>query len=207
MRQRGNLMRPGAVGAGGVVLLLLLTACGASGTAGSADRLGTPVASVPKVTGAAPSGGSGTDSYAPTDGPEGAIGRNVLSDYQTWWDAKVASFSSPDSDGIQLSLDSSGQALSDSLATLHELHDAKLVMVGAPRTSAVVQKLDLKANPATAVIEDCVDVSDWHQADAVTHEIKDPKPRLTRYLVTTKARQSDTGWSMVEVDREVGRTC
>ncbi|GAA0689121.1 hypothetical protein GCM10010193_49100 [Kitasatospora atroaurantiaca] len=207
MRQRGIVLRPGAVGAGGLVLLVLMTACSGGGSAGSTDRLATPEPGVASVAPVTPSGGSGTGAIAPTEGPEGAVGRVALRAYQSWWDAKIKAFADADSDGSQLSAYSSGQALSDSLASLHQLHEAKLVMVGTPRTSAVVKKLDLKANPQTAEIEDCLDVSEWHQADAVTQVVKDPPQRLSRYLSTTRLRKAGVGWIIVEVTREVGQTC
>ncbi|MEU9127184.1 hypothetical protein AB0D08_03540 [Kitasatospora sp. NPDC048540] len=190
-----------------MALLLVLSACGSSGSAGSAERLGTPVATVPHGNGVTPSSGSGAEPTVPTDGPEGAIGDTVLSAYQNWWDAKLDAFGRSDSDGAQLGVYSGGQALSDSLASLHQLHEANLVMIGTARTSPVVQKLDLQSDPQTAVVEDCLDVSEWHQADPVTHAVKDPAQRLSRYLSTTKLRKSSAGWLIVEVSREVGRTC
>ncbi|MEV4611246.1 hypothetical protein AB0K43_01400 [Kitasatospora sp. NPDC049258] len=190
-----------------MALLMLLSGCGSSGSAGSAERLGTPAASVPTGNGVIPSGGSGAESVVPTDGPEGAVGDTVLSTYQHWWDAKVEAYGRSDSDGAQLGAYSSGQALSDSVAGLHQLHEANLVMVGAPRTSPVVKNLDLRADPQTAVVEDCLDVSEWHQADPATHALEDPAQRLSRYVSTTKLRKSSAGWLIVETSREVGRTC
>ena len=207
MRRRGITVRSGVVGVGGLFLLTFLTACGGDPSAGSADRLSTPGAAASPITPVTPSSGSGTGVIAPTTGAEGAVGRLVLMAYQGWWDAKTAAFGRSDSDGTQLSADSSGQALSDSLASLHQLHEAKMVMVGAPRTSPVVKKLDLTANPQTATVEDCLDVSEWHQADAGTRAVKDPPQRLTRYLSTTELRKSAASWIVVEVTREVGQTC
>ncbi|WP_156178469.1 hypothetical protein [Saccharothrix sp. ST-888] len=190
-----------------MVLLTVLTACSGEGSAGSTDRLASPGASVATVAPVTPSGGSGTESIAPTEGPEGAVGRVVLRTYQSWWDAKVDAFGRLDSDGAQLSAYSGGQALSDSMASLHQLHEAKMVMVGLPRTSPRVSQVDLKANPQTAVVEDCLDVSEWHQADAASGATKDPQQRLSRYLAVTKLRKSGNSWLIVEVTREVGRTC
>src|SRR5690242_2666024 len=100
MRQRGIVLRPGAVGVSGLALLTLLTACGA--TAGSTDRLATPGPGVTGVTPVTPSSGSITDTPAPTDGPEGAVGRIILRTYQSWWDARITAFGRSDSDGTQL---------------------------------------------------------------------------------------------------------
>lgn len=207
MRQCGAVLRPGAVGIGGVVLAVLVSACGTAAPAGSAQRLGTPPPGGFAGTGVSPTGSSGTGTTAPTSGPQGAVARTVLTAYQDWWNAKIQAFGRSDSDAAQLSILSVGQALSDSLASLHQLHDAKLVMIGSPRISPVVTRLDLTANPPTATVEDCLDVSDWHQADASSRAIKDPPRRLSRYPSTTELRVSGNSWIVVEVDREVGRTC
>ena len=207
MRQRGNVLRPGAVGVGGVVMVILLSSCGGSGGAGSADRLGTSAPSVAAVTPVTPSGGSGTGGIAPTDGPEGAVGRTALRAYQDWWAAQTDAFARSDSDGSQLQAYSTGKALSEALANLHQLHEAKLVMIGSPRNSPVVNSVDVKSDPQTAVVGDCLDVTAWQQADATTHAIKAPQQALTRYPATVSLRKSGARWLIVDFKREVDRTC
>ncbi|MER6399663.1 hypothetical protein ACFWA9_12350 [Kitasatospora sp. NPDC059973] len=186
---------------------MLLTACGSGGGAGSVDHLGTAAPSVAGVNPVTPSGGSANVGIAPTEGPEGAAGRLALSTYQDWWQTQAADFARADSDGSQLETYSSGKALADALVNLRQLHDAKLVMIGAPRNSPVVKSVDLKADPQAAVIEDCLDVTDWHQADATTRAVKDPPRRLTRYIATVSLRQFQTRWLIYEFKREVDRTC
>ncbi|MFF2141959.1 hypothetical protein [Kitasatospora sp. NPDC058190] len=207
MRQRGNVLRPGAVVVGGAVLVLLLGACASGGADGSVDRLGSPAATVAGVNPLTPSGGSVNASIAPTDGPEGARGRLALRTYQDWWQAQAEAFGRTDSDGSALEAYSSGRALSDTLVGLRQLHDAKLVMTGTPRNSAVVKTIDLKVDPQTAVIEDCVDLSDWHRVDAVTRTAKEPADRLNRYVATASLRWFQAHWLIYDFKREVDRTC
>ncbi len=207
MRRRGITVRSGVVGVGGVLLLTFLTACGGDPSAGSADRLSPPGAAAAPVTPVTPSSGSGTGGNAPTVGAEGAVGRVVLMAYQSWWDAQTSAFGRSDSDGTQLQAFSTGLALSGALASLHQLHEAKLVMIGAPRNAPVVKTLNLSTDPQTSVIEDCLDVTDWHQADSVTKALRDPEQRLTRYIATVSLRKSDGQWMIVDFKREVGRTC
>ncbi|MFJ9839459.1 hypothetical protein ACIRYZ_03190 [Kitasatospora sp. NPDC101155] len=207
MRQRGNVLRPGAVVVGGAVLVLLLGACASGGADGSVDRLGSPAATVAGVNPLTPSGGSVNASIAPTDGPEGARGRLALRTYQDWWQAQAEAFGRTDSDGSALEAYSSGRALSDTLVGLRQLHDAKLVMTGTPRNSAVVKTIDLKADPQAAVIEDCVDLSDWHRVDAVTRTAKEPADRLNRYVATASLRWFQAHWLIYDFKREVDRTC
>ncbi len=207
MRQRGIVLRPGAIGVGGLILALLLGGCSSSGAGGSADRLGANAPTVAAVTPVTPSGGSANVGNAPTDGPEGAAGREAVRAYQNWWRAQAEAYGRTDSDGSGFRSFASGQALTDALVDLKELHEAKLVMTGEPRNSPVVKSLDVTADPNTAVIEDCLDVSGWHQADAVTRAVKDPPDRATRYVATVSLRLFQTRWLIDEFKREVGRTC
>ncbi|MGW2395191.1 hypothetical protein ACWCYY_01385 [Kitasatospora sp. NPDC001664] len=201
MRQHGIVVRPGRVGAGGA-LLLLLTACGQSG---SADRLSDVSAAptAPAVTATATVGASAK----PMTGLEGANATVVLAAYRTWWDTRTAAFGQPEADVLPLRLSSSGQALSDTMVTLTELSEAKKVMVGAPRNAPLVTAVDLEAKPPTATVEDCIDVTDWHQADARTRATAEPKNRLTRYTAKVTLRKTESRWQIVEFIREVGRTC
>ncbi|MEU9079469.1 hypothetical protein ACFYUY_02735 [Kitasatospora sp. NPDC004745] len=154
-----------------------------------------------------PSGGSVNGSIAPTDGPEGAMGRLALKTYQDWWQAQADAFGRTDSDGFALETYSSGRALADALVGLRQLRDAKLVMTGTPRNSAAVKTIDLTSDPQTAVIEDCVDVSDWRRVDAVTRAAKDPGQRLNRYVATASLRWFQARWLIYDFKREVDRTC
>ncbi|MFG3227387.1 hypothetical protein ACGF07_21745 [Kitasatospora sp. NPDC048194] len=135
------------------------------------------------------------------------MARLAVKAYQDWWQAQAQAFGDKDSDGSTLEQYSSGRALSDTLVGLRQLHDAKAVMTGTPRNSAVVRSIDLKADPQTAVIEDCVDLSAWHRVDAVTGAAKDPGQRLNRYVATASLRRFQAHWLIYEFTREVDRTC
>ncbi|MGW4896659.1 hypothetical protein ACWEQL_31040 [Kitasatospora sp. NPDC004240] len=187
--------------------MLFLSACSAGDGGSSVDRLGSAAPGVPGVGAPAVPGGSAGGGTVPADGPEGAAGRVVLATYQDWWKAQTEAFGRPDSDGGALETYSSGNALRGSLVNLRQLHDSHLVMIGSPRNSPVLKALDLKADPRTAVIEDCLDVSGWHQADATTRAVKDPEKRLTRYIVTASLRMFEARWLIYDFKREVDRTC
>lgn len=204
MRQRVIMVRPGMVGAGGLVLLLL-AGCGGTGGTSSTDRL-SDVTPAPTASTATPSTG-GAAPAAPTEGIEGATGRVLLRAYQGWWDAQAAAFGQPGADTSSLRSYSAELALGGALSTVQQLREAKLVMVGRPRNSPVVTSIRLTADPQSATVEDCLDVTDWHQADATTKELRDPQQRLTRYVATAELRKSDSRWLIVDFKREVGRSC
>ncbi|WP_329570201.1 hypothetical protein [Kitasatospora sp. NBC_01266] len=162
----------------------------------------------------APAGGSdgsaGTASTAgpaPTTGAPGAVGRVVLRTYQDWWAAQVSAYSGADPNGAQVRAYSNGTALGNVLLSLHSLREAKLVMTGKPVLSPVVQSLELNGSSQSAVIEDCVDVSGWHQSDPSDGSLKDPPQRLTRYPAQAVLRLDGSIWMVFEFNREAGRTC
>ncbi|MFI2606862.1 hypothetical protein [Kitasatospora sp. NPDC018619] len=187
--------------------MLLLGGCAGGGAGGSVDRLGSAAPTVAGVNPLTPSGGSANGSIAPTSGSEGAMGRLAVKTYQDWWQAQAQVFGRSDSDGYALEQYASGRALSDGLVSLRQLRDAHVVMTGTPRNSPVVKAVDLEADPQTAVIEDCVDLSAWHRVDAVTGAAKDPGSRLDRYVGTASLRWFQAHWLIHDFKREVDRTC
>lgn len=232
MRRCRAFLRRRAVGVGAAVLLTLFVAgCAGSspGVAGSlstsapggADAVGGGCCRLrdrPAVRRAQVRPGAGCRrervlgrgverSVAPTTGAPGAVGRVVLSTYQDWWAAQVAAYSGADPNGAQARVYSNGTALGNILLSLHSLHAAKLVMTGKPVLSPVVQSLDLNGSSQSAVIEDCVDVSGWHQADAGDGSLKDAPQRLTRYPAQAVLRLDGSFWMVFEFNREAGRTC
>ncbi|WP_051969367.1 hypothetical protein [Kitasatospora azatica] len=131
----------------------------------------------------------------------------VLRTYQDWWAAQVKAYAGDDPSGAQVRVYSNGKALGDVLLSLHSLRDAKLVMTGQPSNSPVVQNLDLNSSPQTAVIEDCVDVSGWHQTDPANGSFKDAPQHLTRYPAKAVLEINAGIWKVFEFNREAGRTC
>ncbi|MFI6443855.1 hypothetical protein [Kitasatospora sp. NPDC050543] len=131
----------------------------------------------------------------------------VLRSYQDWWQARIGAYAHPAADTGILAGRSAGQAQAEALTNLHRLIEANLVMSGSPRNSAVVKSLDLRAAPRTAEIEDCVDITDWHQVDAKTGALKDPEQRLTRYVLSVALREDNNGWLVTRSNRLTEKTC
>lgn len=224
MRRCKAFLRPRAVGVGASVLLTLFAAGCAGSSPGVAQRLSTaapggadgisagllPSAGVSTAPAGGSDGSAGTASTAgpaPTTGAPGAVGRVVLRTYQDWWAAQVSAYSGADPNGAQVRAYSNGTALGNVLLSLHSLREAKLVMTGKPVLSPVVQSLELNGSSQSAVIEDCVDVSGWHQSDPSDGSLKDPPQRLTRYPAQAVLRLDGSIWMVFEFNREAGRTC
>lgn len=220
MRRGAHMLRPQATGAGrrgrgsgawlpasltAPLALLLLTGCGVSG-GGTVDHLGdrppqsTPAASQDLPAPTAPSAVPGT-------GRQGAVARQVLARYTGWWQAQATAYADTSKSGVALSLFATGQALSTALANLHRLQEAGMVMQGHPRNNARVTALHLGSTPQTASVEDCLDVSGWHQADARSGQLRDPRHRFSRYVVTATARNTARGWLITDLTSRTERTC
>ncbi|WP_055588959.1 hypothetical protein [Peterkaempfera griseoplana] len=184
---------------------LLLAGCADSG-AGSVDHLdnrpATPAAGAAPDTSAAPA-----PSTVPDTGREGAVARQVLARYTGWWQAQTTAYADSSRSGAGLSLFATGSALSSALANLHRLREAGMVMQGQPRSDARVMALHLTSSPQTAAIEDCLDVSGWHQADAHTKQLRDPRQRLSRYVVTATATSTSAGWLISDLKAHTGQSC
>jgi hypothetical protein len=219
------LLRLRAIGVSAA--LLLFTAACAQGGAGSAAHLPNSAANAvvgtngtgggsETVGGSGVSAGSGAGSsdsasgggvQAPTDGSQGAVGRVVLRTYQDWWAAQVKAYAGNDPQGAQVRVYSADVALTNVLVSLRSLQGAKLVMTGQPVLNPVVKSLDLSGSIQTAVIQDCVDVSGWHQTDPSNGSLKDAPQHLTRYPATAVLRSSGALWKVFQFNRETGRTC
>ncbi|MFF4339273.1 hypothetical protein ACFY00_04930 [Kitasatospora sp. NPDC001540] len=206
MRQRSILVRPGAIGISGLLLPFLLTACTASGT-GSADRLGTPSATLPRATATTTAAPTRTGSPVPKEGAQALEGSDAVTAYQAWWRVQIDVLGRSDSDVTPLRQYATGSAFTDTVISLTQLHDAKLVMTGEPRTAPTLKSLDLQANPPTATVADCLDVSGWHQADATSKGIKDPQQRLSRFPATAVLKKYGNRWLVADFTREVAETC
>ncbi|BAJ32179.1 hypothetical protein KSE_64200 [Kitasatospora setae KM-6054] len=189
-----------------MLLPFLLTACSAAGT-GSADRLGTPDASLARATSTTTPDNGPTGTPVPHQGVQGLEGNEAVTAYQGWWNVQVDVLGRSDSDGTPLRQYATGNAFSDTVISLTRLHDNKLVMAGRPRTSPTLKSLDPQANPPTATIGDCLDVTDWHQVDATTKEIRDPQQRLSRYPATAVMKKYGNRWLITDFTREVDKTC
>jgi hypothetical protein len=221
MRQRVHTVRPAAAGyrRGGrlsgasasatltAALVLLLAACGDGSGGAGVDRLGSRPEAASASAQEPGTANTAAPSAVPSNGPQGAISRQLLRFYQTWWDARVAAYAKNTRPGATLSVLSTGQALSDSLANIHRLQEAGMVMQGRPHSRATVTALDSASAVRTATIVDCLDVSGWHQVDARTKRNRDPQQRYSRYPVVVTARTDGGRWLISRIEYQTAKTC
>ncbi|WP_152648797.1 hypothetical protein [Streptacidiphilus anmyonensis] len=189
-----RLVQAALVGA----LSLLLAACGDSGSAQTLDGAPSNPVSAPPP------------SLRPAQGLSGPAAEVVLRAYRGYWAAQVRAMSTGHADGSDLSTYATGEALSDSYANVVRLVSAGLLMSGAPQIHPVVTAvgpLRGAAGEQQATLQDCLDVSGWHQVTAQGGRTSEPGDRLLRYPLVVTARTVGGAWMISQVTRETGRTC
>ncbi|MFC1419573.1 hypothetical protein ACEZDE_23485 [Streptacidiphilus sp. N8-3] len=142
--------------------------------------------------------------------PSGTTKVLVLRAYAGYWAAQVQALNSGQVTGSGLQTFTTGAALSAVNANSFRLTQAGLVMSGQPGRNPVVTAISAVAPSSgvqTATVEDCLDVSGWHQVDARTHQLRDPAQRLTRYRSVVTARTVGGVWMISAVRNETGTTC
>ncbi len=177
---------------------LLLTACGDAGSAQTLDGAPSSPASAP------------APSLRPAQGISGPAAEVVLRAYRGYWAAQIRAMSTGHADGSDLSTYATGEALSDSYANVVRLVSAGLLMSGAPQIHPVVTAvgpLRGAAGEQQATLQDCLDVSGWHQVTAQGGRTSEPGDRLLRYPLVVTARTVGGAWMISEVTRKTGRTC
>ncbi|WP_152627882.1 hypothetical protein [Streptacidiphilus neutrinimicus] len=177
---------------------VVLAACGNSGSAQTLDGAPSNPVSAPPP------------SLRPAQGLSGPSAEVVLRAYRGYWSAQVRAMSTGHADGSDLSTYATGEALSDSYANVVRLVSAGLLMSGAPQIHPVVTSVGpLRGDPAEqqATLQDCLDVSGWHQVTAQGGRTSEPGDRLLRYPLEVTARTVGGAWMISQVTRETGRTC
>lgn len=180
-----------------------LSACSDGGGVQTLD--GRSVAAAPAVPSAGVSTRAGTAAL-----PSGVTTVLVLRAYQGFWAAQVEALNSGQVTGSGLQTYATGAALSAVDSNSFRLTQAGLRMSGQPTRNPQVTAISAIAAGSgvqTATIEDCLDVTGWHQVDAKTHQLRDPAQRLTRYRAVVTARTVGGVWMISAVQNRTDQSC
>ncbi|MFC1439609.1 hypothetical protein ABUW04_15230 [Streptacidiphilus sp. N1-10] len=203
MRHMGGALRCGAaIAAAAASAALGLTACSAGGTVQT-------LPSAPQTAAPAPSAGVSVQA-APSVLPSSITGVLVLRAYAGFWTAQVKALDSGTVTGSGLQTYSIGAALSGAYTDSQRLNRAGLLMSGAPRSNPSVTEIGTVAPSSgvqSATVQDCLDITGWHQIDQKTRQLRDPAHRLTRYRVTATARTVGGVWMISDVHENTGQSC
>ncbi|MEZ0093034.1 hypothetical protein [Streptacidiphilus sp. EB129] len=202
MRPKSATFGSGAAVA--AVAALLLAGCASAGGVQTLD--GSPAA---PVSPAAP-GMSVAPATQAAAVPSSTVTTVILRVYQGYWTAQERAMASGHTAGSGLETYATGAALSAAYAASFQLSQAGLGMAGAPHNNPSVTAIGpTPGQPSgqTARIQDCLDVSGWHQVNLRTGQRQDPARGLTRYRVQATARTVGGIWMVSEVRTEVGQSC
>ncbi|MFJ8165590.1 hypothetical protein ACIRBY_32400 [Streptomyces sp. NPDC096136] len=176
-----------------------LTAGCTSGSKNDKNAAASPTVSPSATTAAA-------SPSAPAD-PEAADKAEVQAAYTHYWDVLTAAYAKSDPDDPNLAKVSSGDALVQNQQELATFRKGGRIIAGRPQHSstAVTFKADTKLK--TAVITDCLDISQWKPVEKSSGKSVDlPNTRLLRYVNTVTAEKWPNGWMVLE-DKQEGKAC
>ena len=203
MRHMGRTLRCGAaIAAAAASATPVLAACSSGGTVQT-------LPSTAQTAALAPSAGVSLQAAASAL-PSSTTAVLVLRAYAGYWAAQVKALDSGVVTGSGLQTYSIGTALSGAYTDSQRLNQAGLLMSGAPRNHPAVTEIGTVAPSSgvqSATVQDCLDITGWHQIDHSTRQLRDPAQRLTRYRVTATARTVGGVWMISEVREDTGQSC
>ncbi|MFF4647291.1 hypothetical protein [Streptomyces sp. NPDC001389] len=145
-------------------------------------------------------------SPVPAD-PEAADKAEVQAAYTRYWDVLTAAYAKSDPDDPNLAKVATGNALVQTQQDLANFRKRGRVFSGQPQhsNSGITFKAETKLK--TAVITDCLDVSQWKPVEKDSgKEVQLPSTRLLRYVNTVTAEKWPNGWMVLE-DKQEGKAC
>ncbi|MEW2372579.1 hypothetical protein AB0940_24900 [Streptomyces sp. NPDC006656] len=175
-----------------------LTAGCTSGSKNDKNAAGPSVSPSATTAAASPS--------APAD-PEAADRAEAQAAYTHYWDVLTAAYAKADPDDPNLTKVATGNALVQTQQDLANFRTRGRVFSGQPQHSntGITFKADTKLK--TAVITDCLDVSQWKPVEKTGgKEVQLPSTRLLRYVNTVTAEKWSNGWMVLE-DKQEGKAC
>ncbi|GAA3386461.1 hypothetical protein [Streptomyces racemochromogenes] len=176
-----------------------LTAGCTSGSKNDKNAATVPTVS-PSATAAAAS------PTAPAD-PEAADKAEVQAAYTHYWDVLSAAYTKADPDDPNLPKVSTGDALVQNQQELANFRKGGRVIAGRPQHSRTVITFKPDTKLKTAVITDCLDISQWKPVEKSSGKPVDlPNTRLLRYINTVTAEKWPNGWVVLE-DKPEGKAC
>ncbi|MER5870506.1 hypothetical protein [Streptomyces sp. NPDC002044] len=146
-------------------------------------------------------------SPSPATDPLAADKSAVQAAYDRYWNALTAAYSKADSSGTELKSLSNGSAYTQTENGLANLRNAGQIVTGKPQHSGTEIIFKDGTKLKTAVITDCVDISQWKPVDKGSgKEISLPPERLLRYITTLTVEQWPNGWTVIE-EKLQDQTC
>lgn len=128
---------------------------------------------------------------------------DILTVYRAWWDARVRYMADPTNEPTELSYNSQDKALGAVRDGADHYAFDGIVNTGAPVISPEVSDVTFEAS-GSAIIRDCVDVTNWKPVYAASGESALAPDQPTRVVVVSTAFIYADRWVIGDttVDRE-----
>ncbi|MFI8280743.1 hypothetical protein ACIGBH_38820 [Streptomyces sp. NPDC085929] len=138
-------------------------------------------------------------SSSASEDPLKADKAEVQAAYDRYWSVLTAAYAKADSQGTGLNGIATGSAYAQTEGDLASLRKAGQITVGNPQHSTTSISFKEGQKLKTAVLTDCVDISQWKPVDKKTgKEISLPPERRLRYVTTLTAEKWPNGWMFLE---------
>ncbi|TXR91755.1 hypothetical protein EAO73_35830 [Streptomyces sp. col6] len=181
---------------GAVPLALLMAGCGGGG--GDAK----PSEAAPAASQPAPASSSAT----PTD-PDAAQKRAVLTAYASMWAEQMKAYKVADATGTDLKRYAALTALSKLRLDLAQMKKSGTRGTGTLGHEPEVTELNTGGKLPTAILQDCIDLSQWKAVRTSGEPVPLPSNQPRRYLATAKAEKWPDGWMITDYTPNEARTC
>ncbi len=146
-------------------------------------------------------------SSSPTRDPEASAEAAVLAAYHAFWAAATEARAHPERRHPELAKYAIDKALAAQQATILLYRQQGIVEQGKPKLDPQVVALDIDAEPATAVIRDCVDVTNVRAIYRRTGKSALAPSKTFRHVSTSKATVFYGRWVIREVTTNRGQQC
>jgi hypothetical protein len=160
--------------------------------------------------GAPPPGTSATppSASATSPTPQQDATAKALAAYNGYRQAYVTASATADYNSADLAGFAVDPALAQLRFDIYQLFQNGQVTTGRPSWSATVVAVHLTANPATADLTDCFDITNWHTVFKATGKSAEAPGQATRLPVTAQAVLSPDGkWRIRESTVDRSKPC
>ncbi|MFJ6722523.1 hypothetical protein [Streptomyces sp. NPDC091259] len=146
-------------------------------------------------------------SSSPSVSPADADKAEVQTAYDRYWRVLTEAYAKADASGTALKEVASGSAYAQTESGLAGLRNSGQVVTGEAKHSGTSVSFKDGQQLKTAIITDCVDITQWKPVDKKTgKEVPLSPKRLLRYTTTLTAEKWPNGWVVIE-EKIPGQAC
>ena len=144
---------------------------------------------------------------SPTPDPEASAEAEVLAAYRGFWAAATEARAHPNGRHPDLAKFATDKALAAEQATIVLYRQQGIVSRGAPKLDPTIVAIAINRDPATALIRDCVDVTNVRAFYRSTGESALAPSKSFRHVATARATTFNGHWVIREISTDRKQPC